>query len=191
MPENVAIALRHVAEILRHIELQHERSKPENSLTDLVKDMHNRLSAELNAKFSTLESKPALPSPAQKQLEAMAKELGLAAKHIKASTINIGKSIAQVTDTSMQLANTATSYKDALLKNSKRQTRNLEGLPPVDPRIVRDLDRKARQILIDTLDPKIAESSQATIKEKVSEAIKAITNPPPPRDTTITEVNKL
>ena len=191
MPENVAIALRHMAEILRHIELQHERSKPKNSLTNLVKDMHNRLSAELNAKFSTLESKLALLSPAQKQLEAMAKELGLVAKHIKVSTSNIGKSIAQVTDTSTQLANTATSYKDALLKNSERQTHNLEGLPPVDPSIVRDLDRKAHQILIDTLDPKIAELSQAATKEKVSEAIKAITNPPPPRDTTITEVNKL
>ena len=191
MPENVAIALGHVAEILRHIELQRDRSEPENSLTDLVKEMHNRLSAELNAKFTALESKLALPSPTQKQLETTAKELGLAAEHIKASTNDIGKSIAQVTDTSTQLANTATSYKDALLKNRERQTRNLEGPPPVDPRIVRDLDRKARQILINTLDPKIAKSSQAAIKEKVSEAIKAITNPPPPKDTTITEVNKL
>ena len=191
MTENVAIAIGHMAEILRHIELQCNRSEPENPLTNLVKEMHNRLSAELNAKFSALESKLALPLPAQKQLETMAKELGLVAEHIKASTNDVGKSIAQVTDTSMQLANMATSYKDALLKNSERQTRNLEGPPPVDPRIIRDLDRKARQTLIDTLDPKIAESSQATIKEKVSEAIKAITNPPSPKDTTIMEVNKL
>jgi hypothetical protein len=41
------------------------------------------------------------------------------------------------------------------------------------------------------LDPKIQGASLAELKEKVSTAIKTITNPPPPKDTTILKISKL
>ena len=105
----------------------------------------------------------------------------------------MGKSLAQVTNTNSQLENTATSYKEALLKNNEQQTQTHghESSPQTDPRILRDVERKSRQILIDTQDPKVNEASNNEIKIKVGDAIKAITEPPPPKDVEILDVNKL
>ena len=61
----------------------------------------------------------------------------------------------------------------------------------VNPRITRDIDRKARQILIDTIDPNITGASQAEIKEKIKAAFAKINNPVLPEDTTVLEVSKL
>lgn len=192
MPANIAKAIGHVAKILQHIEQWGKKDSDAKSLPDLIKEMQSNISAEMDSKLTALESRLTLPSTAQKQLEFTAKELGLAAECIKTSTNDIGKSIAQVTDTSSQLANTATSYKDALLKSSKHATdHSPDKSAQVDPRITRDIERKTRQILVDTLDPKIAVSSLAELKEKVNEAIKAISDPPPPTDTTVLDIKKL
>jgi hypothetical protein len=108
----------------------------------------------------------------------------------------MGKSIAQVTDTSSLLTNTATNYKDTLLKSSMQQPQSRPQHPTEktsnpDPKVLRDIDRKARQILINTRDKKLLNASLAEIKEKVCAAINSITNPPPPKDTTVIEISKL
>ena len=180
MPDNVSRALGHVSDMLSHTAQQSNTGGNAESLPTLLKEMQMKLSDEMDSRFTTLESKLTLPTHAQEKLETTAKELGIVAESIKATTNDIGKSIAQVLDTSSQLANTATSYKDALLKSNEQQAhpRDLESTPQVDPRVTRDVDRKSHQILIDTLDPKIAEMSLAGIKEKVSATMTAITNPP-------------
>jgi hypothetical protein len=191
MPENVAKALNHVVEALLHTERLRPSEKSTESLPELFKDLQSNLCTEMDSKLAALEKKLMLP-PAQEQLESAAKEITQAAKSLKASINDIGTSIAQVTDTSTQLASTATSYKDALTKSSEQPCQcGQASSMQADPKILRDVDRKARQILIDTLDPKIQGASQAEIKEKVSNVIKAITNPPLPKDTTILEISKL
>ena len=193
MPENVAKALSHVSEALQHTEQNSRDSQRTETLPELIKELQNNLSAEMDSKLNALEKKLTLPSAAQEQMTNAAKEIGQAADNIKASINDMGNTIAQVTDTSSQLANTATNYKDALLMSREQnpQPRYAENPTQTDPKIIRDLDRKARQILIDTLDPKITGASLADIKEKVSTAIAQITNPPQPKDTTILEINKL
>ena len=198
MPENVARAIGHIAELLQHVEQLRSNEMNVKSLHEIVKELQSNLSAELDSKLSVLEKKLTLPSPAQKQLESTAKELGLAAESIKVSTNDIGKTIAQVSDTNTQLASTATDYRDALLKSSEDQARAFNAVNPTqpsaassDPRVLRDIDRKARQILIDTTDASFTGASQAEIKDKVSEAIKLITDPTQPKDVTILEVIKL
>ncbi|KAN0136584.1 hypothetical protein V8E53_005631 [Lactarius tabidus] len=191
MPENVAKALNHVMEALMHTEWPRPSKKSTESLPELFKDPQSNLCAEMDSKLSALEKKLMLP-PAQEQLESAAKEISQAAKSLKASINNIGTSIAQVMDTNTQLASTATSYKDALTKSSEQPCQHSQvSSMQADLKILRDVDRKACQILIDTLDPKIQGASQVEIKEKVSNAIKAITNLPPPKDTTVLEISKL
>jgi hypothetical protein len=191
MPKNVAKALNHVMEALLHTERPRPSKKSTESLPELFKDLQSNLCAKMDSKLAVLEKKLTLP-PTQEQLESAAKEIGQAAKSLKASINDIGTSIVQVTDTSMQLASTATSYKDALTKSSEQPCqRGQASSMQADPKILRDVDRKACQILIDTLDPKIQGASQAEIKEKVSDAIKAIMNLPLPKDTTILEFSKL
>jgi hypothetical protein len=192
MPDNVAKALNHVAEALQLIDQQVQNGESNKSLPELMKDLQNNISTEMDSKLTALEKKLMLPPPAQEQLNSAAKEIGQVAESLKASINDMGNSLAQVTDTSTQLAYTATSYKDTLTKNNKQpRSYAQENSLQVDPKILRDMDRKACQILIDTLDPKIQGASNAEIKEKVSAAIKAITNLPPPKDTTILEISKL
>ena len=199
MTDNVAKAIGHVAEALQHTEQQSQSGEGINVLPGLIKELQSNLSAEMDSKLKALEKKLTLPSTAHEQLTSAAKEIGQAASNIKASINDMGNSIAQVTDTSSQLANTATSYKDALLQSREhshhsqlpQHTHNAYNPATTDPKILRDVDRKARQILIDTLDPEITEASLAEIKDKVSAAMAEITSPPPPKDTTILEINKL
>ena len=193
MSENVAKVISHVAELLHHVEQQRSNSESVDALSNMVKELQANFSAEMDGKLLALEKKLKLPSPAQMQLESTAKELETAVESIKASTSDMGKSIAQVTNTNSQLENTATSYKEALLKSSEHQVHpcNPESAPQTDPRILRDVERKTCQILIDTCDPKINEASINEIKEKIHSAIKTVTDLPPPKDTTIVDVSKL
>jgi uncharacterized protein YukE len=173
MPENVAKALGYVAEAMQHTEQQRQNGEDNKSLPELLKCLQDNLSAEMDSKLNALEKKLTIPPPEQEQLKSAAKEIGQAAESLKASISDIGNSIAQVTDTSTQLASTATNYKDTLIKSSK-QTHFPDQISPaqMDPKILKDVDRKACQILIDTLDPRIQGASHAEIKEKVSAAIK-------------------
>jgi hypothetical protein len=145
-------------------------------------------SAELDKKLEVLEQKIALTT--QEQLKIAAKEINQAAVSIKTSAGEIDSSIAKVTDTSTQLASTATTYRDTLLQNNT-QAHSQDRPTQSDPRVHRDIDRKARQILIDMMDDRVLGASLTEIKAKVSAAFNAITDPPPPKDTYIVEISKL
>ena len=132
---------------------------------------------------------------------------------LKQVASDMSKSINKATTATLHINDTALNYKQALLctttqtappqqlrtntKGYALEEGQLDG--PYDTggndqtnlRIIRDLDRKSRQILIDTIDPDITGASQVDIKEKVIAAIKKITNPTPPEDTTVLEVIKL
>ncbi|KAN0131821.1 hypothetical protein V8E53_010349 [Lactarius tabidus] len=162
----------------------------------MIKEMQGNFSKELEQKLNALENKLTASPPASDLLETASKEIEQAVQSIKAVAGEMGKSIVQVTDTSMQLASTATNYKDTLLKSSEQQAQPRPHPPQEkpsqsDPKVIRDIDRKARQILIDTKDDKLLSASLAEIKEKVHTAISAITNPPPPKEATILEISKL
>ena len=193
MPENVSRVICHVAKLLQHTEQQRSSSVNANLVSGIVKELQANFSVEMDGKLTALEKKLTLPSPVQKQLESTAKELESAVESIKATTNDMGKSIAQVANTNSQLENTATSYKEALLKSGEQRTqqRHAENPSQTDPRILRDVERKTRQILIDTSDPKITEASINEIREKVHNAIKTITDPLPPNNVAIVDISKL
>lgn len=198
LPENITKALVHVSEVAKHIDIQCQGCTSAKMVPELIKELQGNLSKELDQKLGVLESKLTSSSPTSELLETASKEIEQAARNIKAAVVEMGSSITKVTDTSSQLANTASSYKDALLNSNAQPPRSQSGPPPTseqtsqaDPRILRDVDRKARQILVDTRDEKLLNASLADIKEKVQTAINAITNPPPPQDVTVLEINKL
>lgn len=120
MPENVAKVLGHITEVLWHTEQPTQEVNKLKALTELIKELQNNLSAEMDNKLTVLERKLTLLSSAQEQLQTTAKEIGQVAVNIKPSISNMGNSITQVADTSSQLANTATSYKDPLLTNREQ-----------------------------------------------------------------------
>ena len=139
-----------------------------------------KLSTTVNTLLINQKELQSSSSPAQEWLEPAAKEISQAADRIKAAVNNMRSSIAKVTNTITQLASTASTYKDALLNTSPQQQQGCPGSQAtVDPRIIRDIDRKSKEILINTMNLKILGLSQLEIKDKVRATIKVITNPPP------------
>ncbi|KAN0139117.1 hypothetical protein V8E53_003119 [Lactarius tabidus] len=197
MPENVAKALVHISEVAQQIDSQCQGCANALAIPGLIKEMQGHFSKELEQRMCALESKiSASPSSDSDHLESVTKEIGQAAQSIKAVARKMGKTIAQVTDTSSHLASTATNYKDALLRSNTQQPQPQPQTPPEKPsqsdlKVLRHVGRKARQILIDTRDDKLLNASLAEIKEKVNAAINTITNPPPPKEATILEISKL
>ncbi|KAN0128351.1 hypothetical protein V8E53_013856 [Lactarius tabidus] len=117
MPDKLARALSHIAEILQHIKRQKLTGDKDKSLPELLKDLQSNLSSEMDRQ---------------------------AAESLKASINDMGNSIVQVTDTSTQLASTATNYKDAILKSSDQPCHCAqESTLQADPRILWEVDRKA------------------------------------------------
>ena len=111
---------------------------------------------------------------------------------LKQVASDMTKTIGEATTATTNITDTAHSYKQALLQAAPQVTQPQQGgASQSDPRIIRDMDRKARQILIDTLDTKILNVSLEEIKEKVRSSIAGISDPPPPQDIGISEINKL
>jgi hypothetical protein len=186
MPEKIAKALVHILEVTQQINSQCPGCANTLTIPGIIKEMQGNLSKEFKQKLSALESKITASPPASACLESATKEIRQAAQSIKDVVNEMGKSIVHFTDTSTQLASTATNYKDALLKSgmqhsqARPQSHQVQPGQP-DPKILRDVDRKVRQILINTRDNKLPNASQAEIKEKVCAAINAIADPPPPQ----------
>ena len=190
MPKSVAKALTQLAEISQQLDAPCPSCANGKPLPELIKAMQVDINAEIDKKLAEMVQKlPTMP-PAQEQLDAAVKEIGQAAEHIKASVNDMGNSIAKVSDTSTQLASTASTYKDALINSNAQMRGRTDNSTQIDPRIIRDAERKSRHILIDTMDTKITKASIVEIKEKVSNALKTSTNPPPLQDTTILDINK-
>ena len=114
-----------------------------------------------------------------------------AAERLENVAAEINAKLATVSNTSSQLESTANTYKDALLKAPTQIIQAREGHDTVDPAIGRSADRKSRQVLIDFLDDQMTLLSEATIKEKILDAINKITSPSPPKSIIVEEVTKL
>ena len=214
VPQNAAKALAALATILRQVNnasnpaLQFEKTV--DSLSQKLAEHIGRTMHEEMDKMSTM-----LKVSLAEQSKALTPPENLAetVTSLKQVASDMSKSINEATTVTTQINDTAHSYKQALLRTTTQAmhlsrdsastypTAEEEGMfvapqparspEQTDPKILRDMDRKARQILIDTLDPDITGVSQAEIKEKVSIAITKITEPAPPKDTSVIEVIKL
>ena len=95
-----------------------------------------------------------------------------------------------VSSMTSQLESTANTYKDALLKVPAQAAHVREGQGEIDPAIAARADRKKRQVLIDFPDNQMTSFSEMAIIEKVKDAIKQISSPPP-ENAKVEEVTKL
>ncbi len=103
------------------------------------------------------------------------------------------KNLDEVAKTSNNLNTTVSTYKDALLTPAATLQRKYTTAPlfnPADPRITRDSERKARQILIDSANRDFLNQSIEALKDKLNAAIRKAP-PPIPMDVEIQEICKL
>ncbi|KAF8260427.1 hypothetical protein EI94DRAFT_1811709 [Lactarius quietus] len=116
----------------------------------------------------------------QKVLQTSTSILSETAETFKKLMLDMSNNVKAAMETSDSLTNMVTSYKEVLLKSNLQQNQQDQVTHNIaDPKILRDINRKSKQILINTVDPKTLGSSLVEIKDKVSAAIKDITDPPP------------
>ena len=124
------------------------------------------------------------------------KKLGEAAEAISKATEDVNKNLVEVSDTSSKLTNTVSSYKDMLLAAPRPQTVGTMAGPrhsaPSDPKISRDIDRKARQVLVDIYNKEITNQSLDELKTKFNKLIREMEDAEKPtEDAAVQQIVKL
>ena len=213
-PQNLAKALVALAALLKQVNTASSAAtQMETIVSTITQDVGECIEKKMHSEMEKMSAM--LKSSLTEQCKALSppEDLVETVTSLKKVATDMSKTINEATTATLQINDTALNYKQALL-GATTQTTQLqlsktdtnanaaeamisahpyiaERQDQVDPKILRDMDRKARQILIDTVDPNITGASQAEIKEKVNATIRKITDPAPPKDTTVLEVIKL
>jgi hypothetical protein len=111
----------------------------------------------------------------QREIQNTTKKLGETADMIHKASIDVSKNVAEVTDTSSKLTNTVSTYKEMLLAMPQPQipgdTVRSKAGATTDPKISRDIERKAKQVLIDVYNKEVTNQSLEEIKNKINKLI--------------------
>src|ERR1700677_3412873 len=115
---------------------------------------------------------------------------------LKQVASEMSKTINEATTATPQISDTALNYKEALLQTATTQTtyhkpnRSRAEPQAADAELMIGLDKKTRQILLDTTKDRDNCMNIYEIKDKAAEAL-ANTIPPPPQDSKVEEAFKL
>jgi hypothetical protein len=103
---------------------------------------------------------------AQREIQSALLRVEETATAIHKALEDVGKNLTTISDTSNKLTNTVSSYKEILLMAPKPPqqdpTDNARSL--LDPKITRDLDRKAAQVLVDIYNKEVVNRSLEELK---------------------------
>jgi len=127
------------------------------------------LEARINAITSTIN---VTLETAEKTLKA--------AEDLKGGTKDLISKVGNVTSVADKIASTTQSYRDVLVARQAPSHKN-----SVDPKVLGDMDRKAKQILIDTFekdDSSSRERTQAELVDKANEVISKMTDASKPQE---------
>lgn len=160
-------------------------------LSDLVKDHCSDIQLGLEEKMDEIHQAigDKIPSP-DKSAENLAR-IDDASRTLSKVANDLEALLTKASDSTTQLANTARSYRDALVNvPSQIQNARHEGGGRVDDALSAVTDRKDRQVLIEAPEEQILSISIDSIKEKLQDAFKQVLNPPPPADMSIVHISR-
>jgi hypothetical protein len=132
------------------------------ALADL-KEVQDDIKADLSKWCNTIEGKlDSLVSTQSKMLEAT-ENLCERTSGLQAAAKEIERQVGKVTDATEKIANNPTPYRDALIEGSGRAIREA-----VDGRVLINVERKAKQIMIVIKDFDSAMISTDALKDKAN-----------------------
>src|ERR1019366_7572280 len=189
MPTNVAKAINHLSEISMRIDMHCDGCTKALTFPKLLEDLRVGIQMDMEEKLEQLGQNLADKQSDHEDIGKVTDKLEEAAKGLTEAAAGIEAKINKVSDTTSQLANTANTYKDALLKVPSRRTMQAEA-PQLEEAIERSTDRKQRQVLIELSLENLNAFSLEDIKNKAMEAIRKVVSPSPPGNIAILEVTK-
>ncbi|KAH9955353.1 hypothetical protein BC827DRAFT_1321218 [Russula dissimulans] len=153
-----------------------------------LSSMHKSIKADLSSVYSSLHKRM------DEILDTASESLSVADKVLKgvdainSSTKNLSGEVGKVSDAANKIADTTATYRDGVLKN---QTQSLRS--NVNPIVLSDLDRKARQILVeigDTEGNDVLTKSLGEIKLKAEDILNSMEDKDKPGNIRIEAVLK-
>ena len=132
----------------------------------------------------------------QRELQCTSKKLEETAEDIRRSAQDVNRNLTVASDTSNKLTNTVSTYKEMLLtapqiQQNESRNRGRQNAS-VDPRITRDMERKAKQVLVDVLNNKVTNQSLDELRNKLNKLIMESEDPAKPKsDANVQQVVKM
>ena len=159
----------------------------QQQLAASIKALHNFLKADLDHWRNSFDAKLERIAAEQSKILTLTESTAKDTESLKAATAELKANVGKVNDSTAKFANTAESYRDALLANAS---------PPApgsstDPRILSDMERKAKQVLIIFQDATVGNKSQTDLKDKANEIIASLSTLSPPSGAKVENVLKL
>jgi hypothetical protein len=169
IPSNITKALSYLAFIVEASETQCSSCDKIAALPELMKELKMEIRIDIDSRMESVED---------------------SVRNLNDIAAGLERKVMQVSDSSTQLANTATTYRDALLNGNTGAGANSRSDNP-DPALNVATSRKARQVMIQLTETDLNTYSHETLMEKATQTIAGITHPPPPEGIKITEITKL
>ena len=141
-PGQVKQALTEVLEMASKADAE-EKGAQLQAPPNLVKSIQECMRADLLQMHNSLEAKITKVQANQEMFFASTESLSKSTESLQAVTKELESKVSKVNDTTDKLASTTMTYRDALME----KTTNPPG-PDTDPRVISDMDRKVRQVLI-------------------------------------------
>jgi len=141
-PGQIKQALTEVLEVASKA-AEEEKNLEANGTLIAIKSIHDTLKADFSGIHAALDEKFSALQENQNKLLSATETLGRSTENLQSTTKDLENKVVKVTDTTDRIANTTQSYRDVLMdKSSKSHSLN------ADPRLLRDRDRKARQLML-------------------------------------------
>ena len=173
------------AKVAAEKESGREHTKPEKSLvSDIHKVVHADLVSMYNSLATHINGVQETANTTLSNVEKVLKEAEASKDTAKDFASNLGK----ITEVTNKIASDASPYRNALLSNG-RQTNS----GSTDPRVLNDLDRQSKQILVDIFDGEGTNAmgnSLAELVGKANEAIGKIEDANKPKDIKVLAASK-
>ena len=161
------------------LEIQAKVSSFRNAFKTQLSQMQDELNHQLNGITATMNV----------TLKTTEKTLKVA-EEIKGKTLDIMSDVSKVTSVMGKIADTTQSYRDALIA---RQPTSSSNKSSVDPKILSDMERKDRQILVDIYDEEgtcTMDKSLSELMDKANEALDKMTDASKPKNTKVVSIHK-
>jgi hypothetical protein len=160
--------LTYIEEIEEESRNRAEGNERQNELSTLGKNIKADLSFIHNAFQKQLS---AVTESVKQTLDATGKVL-VEVGSIKDATKELDTKIGKITSTANKIASTTETYRDAVLKNPGQGN-----ISRTNPKVLGDMDRKAKQVLLDIYDSAGNDTlakSLSELKERANETLKAM-----------------
>jgi hypothetical protein len=152
-----------------------------------MKALHNFLKADLEQWRNSIESKLEHIASDQSKILTLTESTAKDTETLKAASAEMKANLDKVNDSTAKFANSAESYQDALLAKVTPPFAKFN----TDHRVISDMERKAKQVLIIFQDRAVGNKSQTELRDKANEIIASLGTLSPPAETKIENVMKL